>query len=229
MPPEDDTAKTLHVYVIAGAPSGDVIGGRLIDALKADVGTELCVSGVGGPEMAVAGLKSLFPYGELAIMGLFEVLPSVPRLLRRIRLVADDIARQKPDVIVTIDSPGFVFAVIRRLKTRGCPRVHYVAPTIWAWRAGRVRKFRKHFDHLLTQFPFEPPLFAAAGLNATFVGHPVAEGNVDAGDGPAFRIRHGIAADATVLAVLPGSRGGEVSRLIQICLLYTSPRQRDRG
>ena len=216
MPPEDDTAKTLHVYVVAGEPSGDVIGGRLIDALKADVGTELCVSGVGGPEMAVAGLKSLFPYGELAIMGLFEVLPSVPRLLRRIRLVADDIARQKPDVIVTIDSPGFVFAVIRRLKTRGCPRVHYVAPTIWAWRAGRVRKFRKHFDHLLTLFPFEPPLFAAAGLNATFVGHPVAEGNVDAGDGPAFRIRHGIAADATVLAVLPGSRGGEVSRLIPI-------------
>jgi len=79
-----------------------------------------------------------------------------------------------------------------------------------------VRKFRKHFDHLLTLFPFEPPLFAAAGLNATFVGHPVAEGNVDAGDGPAFRIRHGIAADATVLAVLPGSRGGEVSRLIPI-------------
>ena len=203
----------LHVYVISGEPSGDVIGGRLIEALTAAVGPDLRVSGVGGPEMEAAGLKSLFAYGELAIMGLFEVLPSVPRLLRRMRLVADDIERLKPDVIVTIDSPGFVFGVIRRLRSRDCPRVHYVAPTIWAWRAGRVRKFRKHFDHLLALFPFEPPLFAAAGLTTTFVGHPVAEGGVDAGDGVAFRARHDIAPDAMLLCVLPGSRRGEVSRL----------------
>ncbi|MBT4771322.1 MAG: lipid-A-disaccharide synthase [Rhodospirillaceae bacterium] len=203
----------LHVYVIAGEPSGDVIGARLIEALTAAVGPDLRVSGVGGPEMEAAGLKSLFAYGELAIMGLFEVLPSVPRLLRRMRLVAKDIERLKPDVIVTIDSPGFVFGVIRRLRSRDCPRVHYVAPTIWAWRAGRVRKFHKHFDHLLALFPFEPPLFDAAGLASTFVGHPVAEGGVDDGDGAAFRARHGIAPDATVLCVLPGSRHGEVSRL----------------
>lgn len=210
--PEDG----LHVYVIAGEPSGDVIGGRLIEALTAAVGPGLRVSGVGGPEMEAAGLKSLFAYGELAIMGLFEVLPSVPRLLRRMRLVAGDIERLKPDVIVTIDSPGFVFGVIRRLRSRDCPRVHYVAPTIWAWRAGRVRKFRKHFDHLLALFPFEPPLFDAAGLASTFVGHPVAEGGVDDGDGAAFRARHGIAPDATMLCVLPGSRRGEVSRLTLI-------------
>jgi lipid-A-disaccharide synthase len=203
----------LHIYVISGEPSGDVIGGRLIEALTAAVGPGLRVSGVGGPEMEAAGLKSLFAYGELAIMGLFEVLPSVPRLLRRMRLVADDIERLKPDVIVTIDSPGFVFGVIRRLRSRDCPRVHYVAPTIWAWRAGRVGKFRKHFDHLLALFPFEPPLFDAAGLTSTFVGHPVAEGGVDAGDGVAFRARHDIAPDAMLLCVLPGSRRGEVSRL----------------
>lgn len=207
-------ADGLHVYVIAGEPSGDVIGARLIEALTAAAGPEFRVSGVGGPEMAAAGLKSLFPYDELAIMGLFEVLPSVPGLLRRMRLAAKDIERLKPDVIVTIDSPGFVFGVIRRLKSRDCPRVHYVAPTIWAWRAGRIRKFRKHFDHLLALFPFEPPLFDAAGLASTFVGHPVAEGDVDAGDGAAFRARHGISADATMLCVLPGSRRGEVSRLL---------------
>tara|TARA_R110002110_G_scaffold414147_3_gene643479 strand:+ start:47599 stop:48819 length:1221 start_codon:yes stop_codon:yes gene_type:complete len=206
----------LHIYVIAGEPSGDVIGGRLIEALTAAVGPGLRVSGVGGPEMEAAGLKSLFAYGELAIMGLFEVLPSVPRLLRRMRLVAKDIERLKPDIIVTIDSPGFVFGVIRRLRSRDCPRVHYVAPTIWAWRAGRVRKFRKHFDHLLALFPFEPPLFDAAGLASTFVGHPVAEGGVDDGDGAAFRARHDIAPDATMLCVLPGSRRGEVSRLTLI-------------
>ena len=223
-------ADGLHVYLIAGEPSGDVIGGRLIEALNVSAGPNFRVSGVGGPEMEAAGLKSLFGYGELAIMGLFEVLPSVPRLLRRMRLVAADIERQKPDVIVTIDSPGFVFGVIRRLRSRDCPRVHYVAPTIWAWRAGRVRKFRKHFDHLLALFPFEPPLFDAAGLASTFVGHPVAEGNVDAGDGAAFRKRHGIAPDATVLCVLPGSRRGEVSRLLPIAretLARVMPDHRD--
>lgn len=201
----------LHVYLIAGEPSGDVIGARLIEALGA--GGDIRVSGIGGPEMEAAGLQSLFPYGELAIMGLTEVLPSVPRILRRMRKTARDIGRKKPDVIVTIDSPGFVFGVIRRLKSRDCPRVHYVAPTIWAWRAGRVKKFRKHFDHLLALFPFEPPLFEAAGLDCTFVGHPIAEGAVDTGNGAGFRTRHGIDADERVLCVLPGSRRGEVSRL----------------
>ena len=201
----------LHVYVIAGEPSGDVIGARLIEALRADGDIE--VSGIGGPEMEAAGLQSLFPYDELAIMGLTEVLPSVPRILRRMRKTARDIERKQPDVIVTIDSPGFVFGVIRRLKSRNCPRVHYVAPTIWAWRAGRVKKFRKHFEHLLALFPFEPPLFEAAGLDCTFVGHPIAEGAVASGNGPAFRQRHGIGTDEQVLCLLPGSRRGEVSRL----------------
>jgi len=201
----------MHVYVIAGEPSGDVIGARLIEALRADGDIE--VSGIGGPEMEAAGLQSLFPYDELAIMGLTEVLPSVPRILRRMRKTARDIERKQPDVIVTIDSPGFVFGVIRRLKSRNCPRVHYVAPTIWAWRAGRVKKFRKHFDHLLALFPFEPPLFEAAGLDCSFVGHPIAEGAVASGNGPAFRQRHGIGTDEQVLCLLPGSRRGEVSRL----------------
>ncbi len=201
----------LHVYVIVGEPSGDVIGARLIEALRADGDIE--VSGIGGPEMEAAGLQSLFPYDELAIMGLTEVLPSVPRILSRMRKTARDIERKQPDVIVTIDSPGFVFGVIRRLKSRNCPRVHYVAPTIWAWRVGRVKKFRKHFDHLLALFPFEPPLFEAAGLDCSFVGHPIAEGAVASGNGPAFRQRHGIGTDEQVLCLLPGSRRGEVSRL----------------
>ncbi|MBT5570472.1 MAG: lipid-A-disaccharide synthase [Alphaproteobacteria bacterium] len=200
----------LHVYIIAGEPSGDVIGARLIAALRD--GGELTVSGIGGPEMEAAGLRSLFPYGELAIMGLTEVLPSVPRILKRMRKTARDIAATRPDVIVTIDSPGFVFGVIRRLKSRDCPRVHYVAPTIWAWRAGRVKKFRKHFDHLLALFSFEAPLFAEAGLDCTFVGHPISEGSVARGDGRAFRERHGIDPNETVLCLLPGSRVGEVGR-----------------
>jgi lipid-A-disaccharide synthase len=203
----------LHVYIIAGEPSGDVIGARLITALAERITGQFRVSGVGGPEMTAAGLESLFPYAQLAIMGLTEVLPSVPKILRRIRQVTRDIERANPDVIVTIDSPGFVFGVIRRLKSRNCPRVHYVAPTIWAWRAGRVKKFRKNFDHLLALLPFEPPLFETEGLDCTFVGHPIAEGAVAAGDGVAFRARHGIGADEKLLCVLPGSRRGEVGRL----------------
>jgi lipid-A-disaccharide synthase len=207
----DHSDGVLHVYIIAGEPSGDVIGARLIEALRTE--GHIRVSGIGGPEMAAAGLQSLFPYGELAIMGLTEVLPSVPRILRRMRKTARDIARKEPDVIVTIDSPGFVFGVIRRLKARNCPRVHYVAPTIWAWRAGRVKKFRRHFDHLLALFPFEPPLFEAAGLDCTFVGHPIAEGAVASGNGAAFRARQGIGESERILCVLPGSRKGEVARL----------------
>ncbi len=210
-PAASETVSPLHVYVIAGEPSGDIIGARLIDALRAE--GDVQVSGIGGPEMEAAGLRSLFPYGELAIMGLTEVLPSVPRILKRMRQTSRDIARARPDIIVTIDSPGFVFGVIRRLKSRNCPRVHYVAPTIWAWRAGRVKKFRKHFDHLLALFPFEPPLFEAAGLDCTFVGHPISEGAVRGGDGGAFRARHGIGAEEKVLCLLPGSRRGEVARL----------------
>src|SRR3546814_1099654 len=109
------------------------------------------------------------------------------------RQVAGDIERFRPDVLVTIDAPSFVFGVVQRLTRRSFPRVHYVAPQVWAWRAKRVHKYRRHFDHLLTLFPFEPPLFEAAGLPATFVGHPAAEGKLDAGDGAGFRARHGIA------------------------------------
>ena len=211
-PPEQpQSTKPLHVYIIAGEPSGDVIGARLITALREH--GELTVSGIGGPEMEEAGMKSLFPYGVLAIMGLTEVLPSVVRILTRMRQAARDIEACEPDVIITIDSPGFVFGVIRRLKSRTCPRVHYVAPTIWAWRAGLVKKFRKHFDHLLALLPFEPPRFEQGGLACTFVGHPIAEDAVTRGNGSAFRERHGIRTSETVLCLLPGSRRGEVARL----------------
>ncbi|MDE0779282.1 MAG: lipid-A-disaccharide synthase [Alphaproteobacteria bacterium] len=210
-PAQSQPSTPLHAYVIAGEPSGDVIGARLITALR-DSG-KLTVSGIGGPEMEAAGIKSLFPYETLAIMGLTEVLPSVPRILRRMRQTARDIAACEPDVIITIDSPGFVFGVIRRLKSRTCPRVHYVAPTIWAWRAGRVKKFRKHFDHLLALFSFEPTLFEQAGFACTFVGHPIAEGAVARGDGVSFRDRHGIKTNERVFCLLPGSRRGEVERI----------------
>ena len=204
----------LHIFVIAGEPSGDVLGGRLMAALKETAGARgVRFSGVGGPQMAAQGLDSLFDYRQLAVMGLLEVLPQAFRLLRRIRDVASAIEALRPDAIVTIDAPSFAFAVFKRLKTHTQPRIHYVAPQVWAWRPKRAKKIRKYVDHILALFPFEPAFFDAAGMPCTFVSHPVLEGVTSAEEGRAFRHRYGISADALVLCALPGSRRTEVRKL----------------
>ena len=204
----------LHIFVIAGEPSGDALGGRLMAALNESAEHDgVRYSGVGRPQMAVQGLDSLFDYRQLAVMGLMEVLPQAPRLLRRIREVAAAIEAQRPDTIVTIDSPSFAFAVLRRLRTHNQPRIHYVAPQVWAWRPKRAKKIRKYVDHILALFPFEPAFFDAANMPCTFVGHPVLENVATAEEGRTFRIRHGIGADALVLCALPGSRRIEVLKL----------------
>ena len=208
----------MLIYLVAGEASGDALGARLMAALKELAGGEVTFAGIGGPDMAAQGLQSLFPMTELAVMGLVEVLPRVPALLRRLRQTARDVARRKPDLLVTIDSPDFAYRLASRISDRGLRRVHYVAPSVWAWRPGRVHTFRRHFDHVLALLPFEPPYFEAAGLPCTHVGHPVVESGLDGGDGAAFRARHGIAADRPLLAVLPGSRMGEVRRLLPIFL-----------
>lgn len=206
----------LRVFLVAGEPSGDALGGRLMAALRQVAGTgNVVFAGVGGDAMTGQGLRSLFPMAELAVMGLMEVLPHARRLLRRIRETAAAAEAWKPDIVVTIDSPSFANRFAARLHLPGVPKVHYVAPSVWAWRPGRVHKFKRNFDHILALLPFEPPYFEAVGLPCHFVGHPVLEYGADKGDGPGFRRRHGIAADAPVIAVMPGSRRGEVSRLVE--------------
>lgn len=207
------TDDRLHIFIIAGEPSGDALGARLMAALKRSARQELSFSGVGGPLMEAQGLDSLFDYRQLAVMGLLEVLPQAPRLLRRIRDVAKAIETLRPDAIVTIDAPSFAFAVLRRLKKHTQPRIHYVAPQVWAWRPKRVNKIKKYVDHILALFPFEPAYFDAAGMPCTFVSHPVLETVATAEEGQAFRARHGIAADALLLCALPGSRRTEVQKL----------------
>ncbi len=206
----------LHVYVIAGEPSGDALGGRLITALSAAEGDNLVVSGVGGEAMAEAGCQSLFPMHDLTVMGIAEVLPRLPLLLRRIRETADDIRTTKPDIIVTIDAPDFCFRVAKRIAGCGIPIVHYVAPSVWAWRPGRARKVARLVDHIMCLLPFEPPYFHREGLDATFVGHSILESNAGSGDGPGFRARHGIPAEAKLVSLLPGSRSSEVTRLLPV-------------
>src|SRR5215472_8947730 len=187
-------------------------------ALRERTGGAVCFAGVGGETMQAAGLESLVPIQDLAVMGIAEVLPRARRILRRVKETVAAVRAAQPDAVVTIDSSGFTWRVAQRLRRHGerVLLIHYVAPMVWAWRAGRARRVARWYDHLMVLLPFEPPYFQAVGLGCTYVGHPVVESGADRGDGPAFRSRHGIEADATLITVLPGSRRGEVHRLLPV-------------
>jgi lipid-A-disaccharide synthase len=203
------------VYLIAGESSGDVLGGRLMAALRAQR-SDLAFAGIGGEHMAAQGLASLFPMRDLALMGLLEVLPKLALLRRRLREVTGDIAARRPAAVVTIDSPGFTLRVLRTIAPLGIRRLHYVAPQVWAWRPGRVRHYPGRWDNLLCLLPFEPAFFARHGLPASFVGHPVLECGAERGDAGRFRMRHGLPADSQVLVMMPGSRPTEITRHLPI-------------
>jgi lipid-A-disaccharide synthase len=201
------------IYLIAGEQSGDVLGARLMRAIAARR-PDIQFAGIGGTAMAERGLTSLFPLRELALMGLLEVLPQLRRLRARLRQTVADIAARRPDIVVTIDSPGFTLRVLRAIAPLGIKRVHYVAPQVWAWREGRVKHYPGLWDRLLCLLPFEPAFFARHNLPAVFVGHPVLESGADTGDAQNFRSRHN--ESGRILTVMPGSRRTEVSRLLPI-------------
>jgi lipid-A-disaccharide synthase len=203
------------IYLVAGEASGDVLGARLIQALR-ERRPELTFAGIGGPLMAQHGLVSLFPMEELALMGLAEILPRIPALRRRMTETVADIAARRPNVVVTIDSPGFSLRLLRRIIPLGIPRIHYVAPQVWAWREKRVRKYPGLWDRLLCLLPFEVEFFASHDLTAEFVGHPVLESGAGTGDAARFRAAHGLARDSVPVILMPGSRSTEVSRLLPI-------------
>jgi lipid-A-disaccharide synthase len=208
----------IFVFLVTGEPSGDALGGALIAALRQCTGGHLRIAGIGGERMRDEGLESLVPLSDLAVAGVAEVLPRAPLILRHVRGTAAAITRLRPDAVVTIDSSGFTWRIAQRLRRRGddVPLIHYVAPMVWAWRAGRARRMARWYDHLLALLPFEPPYFERVGLACDYVGHPVVESGADRGDGGRFRARWGLTAEDLLLAVLPGSRGGEVKRLLPI-------------
>lgn len=205
------------VMIVAGEYSGDRLGGEAMAALKARAPGRLRFVGVGGPAMEAEGLESLFPLDDIAVMGLGDVLPGIGRILARLRAAVALAQRESPDLLLTIDSLGFNGRLARRVRTErpDMPILHYAAPKLWAWLPGRARKLKGVYDELLCLFPFEPAFFADFGLPATFVGHPVVTRvPPDPAAGAAFRARYGIPADAPLLAVLPGSRTSEVTRLL---------------
>ncbi|MCK8463541.1 lipid-A-disaccharide synthase [Aliiroseovarius sp. S1339] len=211
----------MKVFLIAGEPSGDRLGAALMAGLKTLV-DDVEFLGIGGTAMDAEGLRSLFPMSELSIMGIAEVAPKYFHLKRRIRETADAVITASPDVLITIDSPDFCLRVAKIVKTdevegltfgRDIPTVHYVAPSVWAWRAKRAAKMAQWIDHVLALLPFEPPYMEAAGMGCDFVGHPVvAEPIATDAEAQAFREQHQVGEGPLVLA-LPGSRKGEVTRL----------------
>ena len=203
-----------RLFLIAGEPSGDRLGAALMRGLRM-LEPEIGIAGIGGPEMIAEGLQSLFPMEVLSVMGLSEVLPRLPDLFRRRDQAVDAITEMQPDALVTIDSPDFCLRVASRARaaTPTLRTIHYVAPSVWAWRKGRAAKMARSIDHVLALLPFEPPLMEAAGMTCDFVGHPVvSEPQATDAEIALFKAAHG----DRIALVLPGSRRGEVSRLAPV-------------
>jgi lipid-A-disaccharide synthase len=220
-PPETTTVppnSAPFIFVVTGEPSGDALGGALIAALRQRVGDGLRVAGIGGERMRAEGIDSLAPLSDLAIAGVTEVVPRAPTIFRHVRNTVAAIRAAHPDAVVTIDSSGFSWRIAQRLRRHGerLPLIHYVAPMVWAWRAGRARRMARWYDHLLALLPFEPLYFERVGLACSYVGHPVIDSGAGQGDAFRFRSTHGLAPGMLVLTVLPGSRVGEVRRLMPI-------------
>lgn len=202
----------LRFFLIAGEPSGDRLGAALMLGLKT-LHPEVQFLGVGGPLMAAQGLDSLFPMEELSIMGLIEILPKYLHLKRRIAETADAALTAAPDALITIDSPDFCLRVAGLVKSArpGLRTIHYVAPSVWAWRPKRAEKMARVIDHVLALLPFEPPLMQAAGMSCDFVGHPVVSEPL-----ASEAEKADFAGTKPLILVLPGSRKGEVTRLAPI-------------
>jgi lipid-A-disaccharide synthase len=200
------------IFLIAGEPSGDRLGAALMAGLKT-LAPGLRFAGVGGPMMQAEGMESLFPMEELSIMGLVEVLPKYFHLKRRIAQTAQAVAGMQADALITIDSPDFCLRVAGLVKggKPDLPVIHYVAPSVWAWRPGRAVKMARVVDHVLALLPFEPPYMQAAGMSCDFVGHPVVAEPLASPEE-----RAALAGEGPLILALPGSRKGEVTRLAPV-------------
>ncbi|WP_277051549.1 lipid-A-disaccharide synthase [Zestomonas thermotolerans] len=205
-------SRRLRIALVAGEASGDILGAGLMRELKRQYG-EVEFIGVGGPLMAAEGLNSYFPMERLAVMGLVEVLGRLPELLVRRKRLILSLIEARPDAFIGIDAPDFNLGVELRLRRAGIRTVHYVSPSVWAWRQKRVLKIREACDLMLTLFPFEAQFYVEHGVPVRFVGHPLADTIPLEADRQAARGELELPQDAPVVALMPGSRGGEVARL----------------
>ncbi|MEM7617378.1 MAG: lipid-A-disaccharide synthase [Pseudomonadota bacterium] len=221
--------KIFKIYIIAGEASGDFIGSKLINAINEinkDSTDNIIFKGIGGEKMQTAGITSLFPMHDISLIGFAEVIPHIFKIKKHINNTLKDIIDFQPDILITIDSPGFCVEIAKRLKynpkfnpkVKNLKFIHYVAPTVWAYKAGRAKKFAKLFDYLLVLLPFEPPYFEKHNLKTYFVGHPIIEKQQITVKKSDFRKKHNIAEDEILISMLPGSRKSEIKRLMPIFL-----------
>ncbi|WP_020648258.1 lipid-A-disaccharide synthase [Solimonas variicoloris] len=202
------------IALVAGEMSGDLLGAALVTALRARL-PAAHFYGVAGPRMQAAGVEAIASIEQLSVMGIAEVLPALPRILRLRRALIRRLSADRPDVVIGIDAPDFNLGVERRLREQGIRTVHVVSPTVWAWRAGRVKTIARAVERILCLFPFEPAFYAARGVSADYIGHPLAD-QLDASVTPAqARAGLGLPTDGPVVAVLPGSRGSELKYLAE--------------
>ena len=204
---------SLRIALCAGETSGDQLGAGLIEALRAHF-PDAEFAGIGGDAMRAAGMDTWFDASELAVMGLAEVLAHLPRLLKLRRTFRQRVLDWQPDVFIGIDAPDFNLGVERWLKQRGVRTVHDVSPSVWAWRESRAAKIAASADRVLCLFPMEPPIYARHGVDAVFIGHPLADAIPLQPDRAAARHALGESRDGPILALLPGSRLGEIQRML---------------
>ncbi|RML88617.1 lipid-A-disaccharide synthase [Pseudomonas savastanoi] len=204
--------KPLCIALVAGEASGDILGSGLMRALKVRH-PDIRFIGVGGPLMEAEGMHSYFPMERLSVMGLVEVLGRLRELLARRKLLVQTLINEKPDVFIGIDAPDFTLNIELQLRRAGIKTVHYVSPSVWAWRQKRVLKIREGCDLMLTLLPFEARFYEEKGVPVRFVGHPLADTIPLESYRAAARAGLGLAQEAPVVALMPGSRGGEVGRL----------------
>ncbi|WNZ59414.1 lipid-A-disaccharide synthase [Myxococcus sp. MxC21-1] len=202
-----------RILVVAGEASGDTHAAELVAALRARR-PDLTFFGMGGARLAAQGVELLFDAREVSVMGITEVLPRIPRILQILKGLAEAAAERKPDVAILVDIPDFNLRLAKKLKALGVPVAYYVSPMIWAWRRGRVHTIKRLVDRMLCILPFEEDFYREAGVSARYVGSPVVEQVPSPDTATAFRERLGLAKDAPTLALLPGSRMGEIRRLL---------------
>jgi lipid-A-disaccharide synthase len=210
-------SRPLIVALVAGEASGDILGSGLMQALKARH-PDVQFIGIGGPRMEALGLKSYFPLERLAVMGLVEVLGRLPELLARRKRLLQTLLDVRPDVFIGIDAPDFNLDLALKLRRNGIKTVHYVSPSVWAWRQKRVLKIRDACDLMLTLFPFEAKFYDAHQVAVRFVGHPLADTIPLEPDRAAARAALNLPQEGLIVALMPGSRGGEVGRLGELFL-----------
>ena len=205
------------IAILAGEPSGDLIASQLMAYIRSKV-KDIEFVGVGGPLMKKQGLRSFFDYSNLSLYGVFQVIPNIPKLIFLRYKLIKYLKNEKPDIFIGVDAPDFNFYIEKKLKQKGILTFHYVAPSVWAWRPNRVYKIKKSTDHIFSIFPHEKPLFEKAGIETTFVGHPLA--NKIPLKSNMFKFRKILKLDrkSLVIALLPGSRMGELKAHTDILL-----------